>query len=202
MNTNPLMPYSLSSAELKLPSGETALISKCSRLFLRWQGTPISDTYGGKAVLDFNGEPVFAELAILGVLRESGWDGVWVDTYRRKFRRSMPPDYCDLPSHAHELYDRIRRANGGKVSGCFDVLAWKGQDYLFVEAKRRSKDFTRRTQRAWIEAALNSGIPLDSLLICEWDLGWIDRSLDPLHTKEDVEELARVVKERQKKLQN
>src|SRR5712664_2417628 len=96
-----------------------------------------------------------------------GW--VWVDTYRRKFRRSMPPECCELPLHAQELYDRIRRANGGKPSGCFDVFAWKGGDYLFVESKWKSEDIVRRTQKAWVEAALDSGVSLDSLLICEWD---------------------------------
>jgi hypothetical protein len=82
----------------------------------------------------------------------------------------MPPECCKLPSHAQEVYDRIRRANGGKASGCFDVLAWKGGDYLFVASKRKSKDSIQKTQKAWIAAALAAGIPLDSLLICEWDL--------------------------------
>jgi len=103
--------------------------------------------------LDFNGKRVFAELATLGVLQEEGWDGVWVDTFRRKFRPSMPPECCELPLHAQELYDRIRRANGGKPSGCFDVFAWKGGDYLFVESKLKSKDIVQRTQKAWVEAA-------------------------------------------------
>jgi hypothetical protein len=128
------------------------------------------DTYGGKAVLDSGGKPVFAELAILEVLRKTGWDGVWVDTYRKKFRRSMPPESCELPSRAEKLYERIRRANGGKTSGCFDVFAWKKGGYLFVESKRKSKDSIQKTQKAWVEAALASGIGIDSLLICEWDL--------------------------------
>jgi hypothetical protein len=200
MQTNPLTRHSISSFELKLSSGASVKIPKCKRLFLRWQGTPISDTYGRKPVLDFNGEAVFAEIAILGVLEEGGWEGVWVDTYRRKFRRRMPPHCCDLPPHAQELYDRIKRTNGGKIGGCFDVFAWKDGDYLFVESKRKSKDSMQKTQRAWIEAALKSGVPLDSLLICEWDLGWIDRDLDPLHTKEDVEELREMIRNAQNRI--
>jgi hypothetical protein len=120
--------------------------------------------------LEFNGKPVFAELAILGTLQKAGWDGVWIDTYRRKFRRTLPPDSCELPQHAQELYDRIREAHGGKGSGCFDVFAWKEPDYLFVESKRQSRDSIRKTQKAWVEAALCSGVPLDSLLICQWEL--------------------------------
>jgi len=159
-----------SSVELTLPSGKFVAIPRCTYPFARWRGTPILDTYGGKAVLDSGGKPVFAELAILEVLRKAGWDGVWVDTYRKKFRRSMPPECCKLPSHAEKLYERICRANGGKPSGCFDVFAWMDGSYLFVESKRKSKDSIRNTQKAWIEAALTSGIPLDSLLICEWGL--------------------------------
>ena len=193
MKPHPLTRHSISSVELKLPSGKSVGIPKCSQLFIRWTGTPITDTYGGKDVLNFDAEPVFAELAILGTLQEGGWDGVWVDTFRRKFRPAMPPACCDLPAHAQELYDRICRANDGNFAGWFDVFAWKGQDYLFVESKRKYKDSIRETQRAWIEAALDSGVSVDSLLICEWDFGWIDRSRDPLETKEDVEELFRMV---------
>lgn len=156
--------------ELTLSSGKAVAIPRCRCLFAQWQGVSILDTYGGKAVLDSDGKPVFAELAILGVLQKAGWDGVWVDTYRRKFRRSMPSECCKLPSHAEELYERIRRANGYRTSGCFDVFAWKEGAYLFVESKRKSRDSIQRTQIAWIEAALTSGIGLDSLLICEWDL--------------------------------
>jgi hypothetical protein len=198
MQPNPLTRHSLSSVELKLPSGACVNIPKCFQLFIRWTGTPITDTYGGKDVLNFNAEPVFAELAILGKLQEGGWDGVWVDTYRRKFRPAMPPSCCGVPPHAQELYDRICRANGGKVGGWFDVFAWKGQDFLFVESKRRSKDSIRESQKAWIEAALHSGVSVDSLLICEWDFGWIDRSRDPLGTEEDVEEVFRMVRELRK----
>jgi hypothetical protein len=169
MSINLLTQSKVWPVELTLPSGKSVAIPRCDYMFSPWRGTPILDTYGGKAVLDWNGKPVFAELAILGVLERAGWDGVWVDTYRRKFRRSMPPECCKLPSHAQELYDRICRANGGKASGCFDVFAWKDGDYLFVESKRKSKDSIQKTQKAWIVAALAAGIPLDSLLICEWD---------------------------------
>jgi hypothetical protein len=120
--------------------------------------------------LEFDGKPVFAELMILQMLQKAGWDGVWVDTFGREFRRGLPPDFCKLPQHAQDVYDRICRANGGKTSGCFDVLAWKDPGYLFVEMKRQSRDSIQPTQEAWVEAALSCGVPLDSLLICEWEL--------------------------------
>jgi hypothetical protein len=170
IDANPFTHCLIAPATLKLPSGDSVNVPRCRCIFRAWEGKPIPDTYGGKAVLVFDGKPVFAELAILGTLQRAEWDGVWVDTYRRKFRRSLPPDSCDLPSHARELYDRICHANGGKTSGCFDVFAWHKEKYLFMESKRQSEDSIQATQKAWIGAALRSHVSLDSLLICEWDL--------------------------------
>lgn len=199
MIPNPLTRYSVSSVDLKLLSGKSVQVPKCNHLLFRWTGKPIVDTYGGKEVLNFNGEPVFAELAIRGALDEGGWDGVWVDTYRKAFRRAMPPSSCGLPPQAQELYERICLANGGKKRGWFDIFAWKGQDYLFVECKRRSKDSINDNQIGWIEAALNSGVPLDSLLICEWDFGWIDCRQSILETQADFDEFLRALEKAEQK---
>jgi hypothetical protein len=169
---NPFTQHLISPVTVRLPSSRNSVsVARCHFLFKPWQGKPICLTHGAKAVLDFGGQPVYAELAILKTLQETGWDGVWVDTYRKKFRRELPPDSRELPSHALVRYKRICRANRDKASGYFDVFAWKGPDYLFVESKRRGKDSIRANQKAWVEAALRAGIPLDSLLICEWELG-------------------------------
>src|SRR5437660_1144180 len=69
-----------------LPSGKVA-VSKANPIFAAWLGAPLDDTYNGKAILSWHGRPAFAELAILWSMMEGGWDGVWIDTYRRKFRR-------------------------------------------------------------------------------------------------------------------
>jgi hypothetical protein len=195
IETNPFTRYLISPLSLGLPSGDSVNIPRCEYLFRRWEGKPIRDTYGGKALIEFDRKPVFAELAILGTLRRAGWDGVWVDTYRRKFRRGLPPDCCELPSPARRLYDRIRKANNSKISGCFDVFAWKGKSYLFVESKRRSKDSIQVTQKAWIEAVLHAGVPLDSLLICEWDFPREGTWGDIFETPEDVEDRRKMVEE-------
>lgn len=174
MSKAPSNPFTLRMCEpqeLELPSGRIVAIPKCNYIFDLWRGKRPTDTYKTKPVLDFDGEAVFAELAILRILQESGWDGVWVDTYSHgKFRKSFDPHCCDLPSHAQKLYDRIRKLNSGKIGGCFDVFAWKRGRYLFVESKRHSKDSIRETQKRWVEAALNAHLPLHSLLICEWSL--------------------------------
>src|ERR1700682_60404 len=71
---------------LVLPSGIAVAVPKATPQFLAWGGQPPGDTYGGKQILDFKGRPAFAELAILWALCEQGWEGVWIDTYRRAFR--------------------------------------------------------------------------------------------------------------------
>ena len=65
--------------------------------------------------------------------------------------------------------ERIRRAAGSKP-GCWDVFCWKGDMTLFAEAKRRGRDQIRDTQKRWLAAALDMGVPLESLLIVEWSL--------------------------------
>src|SRR5260370_27724899 len=128
------------------------------------------DTLGGKAILNVNGEAVFAELAILRLLEGAEWEGVWVDTYRNRFLRCWPPQSCSIPPRAQELYDCIKQFNRGKRSGCFDVFAWKDNAYLFIESKKFAEDSIRQNQIKWLDAGLKSGVPLSSFLICQWKL--------------------------------
>lgn len=166
---NPLLRFSAPVIGLRLPSGKMVSIQGCFSQIELWHGTPIQDTCGGKAVLRWKGEPLFAELVILRLLQAEGWEGVWIDTYRRKFRQFMRPHSCSLPEHAQAFLDR---ANVGRKwpAGCPDVLAWGEGQYLFVEAKRKGKDRIRKTQLMWLESALNSELPLESFLVFEWGI--------------------------------
>ena len=85
-----LQPFKTESEIFSLPSGEQISIPKYFLRFDSWKGAPIPNTYNGKAVIDWNGEPVFAELAVLRLFQAHGWDGVWVDSYRRKYRIGLP----------------------------------------------------------------------------------------------------------------
>ncbi len=73
----------------------------------------------------------------------------------------------DPPSEVLDLLERIYDRNGER-SGAFDVLAWAGDRVLFAEAKHGGKDALRTSQKAWVEAALDEGVPLEALLIVEW----------------------------------
>jgi hypothetical protein len=146
--------------------GNVVELPKARPSFAEWVGPSPIPTYGGKAILCYEGEALYAELCILRLLEASGWDGAWIDTYRRRLLRS-PSEPASIPPAVASVRAAIA-ARAGADSGSFDVIAWNGEDVLFAEAKRRGRDRIRRTQVRWIAAALETGVPKDALLIVEW----------------------------------
>ena len=67
-----LQPYLAESQIFLLPSGASVPIQKYFLEFKRWKGAPIPNTYNNKAVIDWIGEPVFAELAVLRLFQSHG----------------------------------------------------------------------------------------------------------------------------------
>jgi hypothetical protein len=124
-------------------------------------------TYTSKPlVTSVTGAAAFGELAILDALRKDGWDGVWVDTFHGgKFWNQMPHVSAPvaLPAAAANLYNTIGAANNGRRSGFFDVFAWKGSDFLFVEYKGPG-DSSNKNETAWIAAARRAGVTDAQLL--------------------------------------
>jgi hypothetical protein len=152
-------------------TGEETQVSKTNILFKKWEGEQIKDDYNKKAVLDFDGEPVFAEIAILRIFQNEGWDGVWIDSYRRRYLNGYwgnQPDVL-LPDDKQQILNNIRKV-AGAFGGCWDVFCWKEDKVIFAEAKRRKKDKITISQIRWLKAALNYGLETDSFLIVEWDL--------------------------------
>jgi hypothetical protein len=77
------------------------------------------DRYGQKAVLEFRSKPLFAELVILRLFEEVGWSGVWVDSYRKRFRADVT-EPVEIPAdnrHHTCLADTVR-AVGGLIPDC------------------------------------------------------------------------------------
>ena len=94
--------------EIWLPSGELVEIEKIEALFAPWCGDEV-DTYGGKQVIDYRGRPAFAELAVLWDMQAGGWQGVWIDSYRRKLRTGFwdVAPIQKLPEQPSNLLERI-----------------------------------------------------------------------------------------------
>ncbi|MGI9034475.1 MAG: hypothetical protein ACR2GD_00400 [Pyrinomonadaceae bacterium] len=160
-----------SEETLHFSSGEIIKIPKINVRFKQWFGEHIEDNYGGKAIVNFNDEPVFAELAILRIFQNDNWNGVWVDTYKRKYRTAYwnNKDGIELPSDKQILLDKIYK-NLGSKNGCWDVFCWKENKVIFAESKRSSKDKIRKTQVEFLESALSCGLSKAYFLIVEWSL--------------------------------
>jgi hypothetical protein len=156
----------------RLPSGREAALRRLRVRFGR--ATPehlkpgaLATTYTSKPLVTFRGAPMFGELAVLRWLEVDGWEGVWVDTFHgRKFWRDMPTRSAPvaLPPAARSLYDRIVAANGGRASGFFDVMAWRGAQTAFVEYEGPG-DRANRNRNAWVDAALSAGVAAADLLV-------------------------------------
>ncbi len=157
---------------IELSSGRAVEVPKCELSFNKWKGQSIEDTYGGKRVVEFDGQPLFVELAVLRMLEKEGWLGVWVDSFGRCLRKEMPPSkiqYSAIANTASEVFNIIseQELKGG---GCWDVLAWKEKKILFVECKRSKKDRIQKSQIIWLERCLNLGLKPENFLLVEWDV--------------------------------
>jgi VRR-NUC domain len=91
-----------------------------------------------------------------------GWGRVWVSAFAGSWLRSEwfpAPAFRTLaeagaPGWAVETFERLRAANDGKLSGFFDVFAWREPgEVKFLEIKV-AKDRVQPTQRRFIERAL------------------------------------------------
>jgi len=159
----------ISEADFNLSTNEIVKIPKANIRFEKWLGEPLEDDYK-KTVLNFNSEPLFAELIILRILQNEGWKGVWVDSFRRKYRTDwINKNGVELPSKKQVFLNNIYK-NLGSKKGCWDIFCWKDEKILFIESKQLSKDKIRETQVKFLESALNIGLTDKSFLIVEWTL--------------------------------
>jgi len=166
-----LKPYKIDGEKISLSSGEQILIQKYFLNFNQWKGAPVPNSYGNKAVIDYNGEPLFAELAVLRLFKSNSWDGVWVDSYRRKYRAGLPDvvDPVNIPDKQDKLINSIREKTG-RSGGCWDLFLWKEDEKLFIELKRRKKDVIQDSQKEWLEQSLNYGLLSENFAFIEWDI--------------------------------
>jgi len=142
----------------------------------RWEGEDrpgLDVPWDRKPKFSVNGSRSCAELAIVHHLRAGGWDGVWVNAFRGELRTQWFPAPAarrlaevGAPGWAVEIFDCLRAANGGLLSGFFDVFAWRepGQA-AFFEAKV-GPDRIKPTQLRFVEIALRFH-SLDDFMIVE-----------------------------------
>ena len=125
-----------------------------------------------KPALDFAGTATWAELVIVQLLEHHGWSGRWIKNWvggREFCRRVGRPE--PLPDAAAEVFSAVdRKAASATGGGAWDVFAWRGTDYLFIESKQhRSSDRLRPGQLAWLDAGLAVGIEPSHFVVVEYD---------------------------------
>ncbi len=167
--------------EQHIINGKEFHIPVAHHAFKQWVGEPIANTFGNKGLIDYEGVPMFAELAIQRTAVKAGWGARWVETYAMK---GKIPYYftqwgdSSLALQAQEPIDdqtqvnllaSIAHNNNNSYSGCWDILIWKGGHTIFVESKRNKKDKFRITQDRWLQAGVRTGLTADNFLIVQWD---------------------------------
>ncbi len=158
-----------SETSFNLSANELVKIPKANIRFEKWLGEPLEDNYR-KTVIDDEGKTSFAEFAILRIFQNDSWEGVWVDTFSKKYRTDwINKNGVELPSEKEMLLNKIYK-NLGSKKGCWDIFCWKDEKNLFIESKQQSKDKIRETQVKFLECALNFGLNSESFLIVEWTL--------------------------------
>jgi hypothetical protein len=147
---------------LSLPDGSRVAVQKRSIEFRLW--SPARKCWN-KPVLDLMGKQVCAETAVVRLLSDDGWEAVWVSSngYRNDFPRRAP--FCNLNAEAEAELHKVR---GTKLTGCWDVFAFKNGTARFIECKRKKKDSITVPQREWLSAALKVGFTPENFLIIEW----------------------------------
>jgi hypothetical protein len=158
--------------------------------FPQWSGTPFVDDFSKKsaAMIELNGEHLFAELAVLRLLEKDGWSGRWVNTYSgggevwkfltewkdvpRAEQRNRPIE----DSEPRQLLARIAGFNKPRrYRGCWDTFAWRDSQFAFVQCKRttaKNKDVVSKEQEEWLRSTLYVGdrrVSEDSFCFVQWD---------------------------------
>jgi len=154
------------------PTGER--VDALPSVFVRfpmWRGAPFADDMSKKtaAMVELNGEHLFAELAILRLLERDGWEGRWIHTtssgeitkyitewrdVSRQEQRSRPIQHDGARALLYAIADR----SGNRYGGCWSLFAWRENSYAFFETKRQNakeKEKLKPAQEAWVRAALS-----------------------------------------------
>lgn len=167
------------SRRSEFPSDES--VAWASPRFALWTGSPPGSSYGGKAIVEHDAQPAFAEIAIVRTLAKDGWSAVWVSQafgrpkFRNSFWTSEPPPV--VPDSALQQLAHAATRRGGSYKGTWDVLAWpSGSDapslteLRFLESKRLGRDAIDGEQVAWFHNLRAHGAANEAFLVIEWAL--------------------------------
>jgi len=155
-------------------------VSKVVCQFVEWTGKEPKESFGGKPFVELHDKPMFAELAIMKMFEDEDWNAKWIETYARpSLEPAMLSDWTDdafenqvddpiTDDRILDLLGAISSENGDTYAGCWDVLAWQGEQVVFAEAKHGGHDSLQDTQIKWLKSSLKAGLKPGNFLIIEW----------------------------------
>jgi hypothetical protein len=121
----------------------------------------LKHTWASKPKFSVNGRCLRAEFAILDHLQRDGWHGLWVNAYRNELRPEWfpapafrTPAEAGAPTWAAKIFNDLRAANVGRLSGFFDVFAWREPGEIRFDEAKVGTDQIRPNQRRFVETAL------------------------------------------------
>lgn len=171
------------------PTGERVdAVPSVFMRFPQWRGSPFVDDFGKKtaAMIDLDGEHLFAELAILRLLERDRWEGRWIHTtaggeitryltewrdVSRQEQKSRPIQHDGARALLYAIADR----SGNRYGGCWSLFAWRENRYAFFEVKRQAakeKETLKPAQAAWVRAALSlreQTMSAHDFALVQWD---------------------------------
>jgi hypothetical protein len=129
------------------------------------------DTYGKPLVVGGDGQRSVAEIEIVRRLRHAGWEAAWIDTFggAPAWMRPWTDRGIGLPTAVAGTLARLRSASVPEGRP-WDIVAWRVDRILFIEAKRWRRDRLRPGQVAWLAAAVRQRLPDVAFGIVEWDI--------------------------------
>jgi hypothetical protein len=112
------------------------------------------------------------EIEVVKAFREAGWGARWTDTFGQAPAWMHPWKRADVPKVLARTLSDIRWAS--PEAKPWDVIAWQGDEYLFVECKApqagRREPFTE-AELAFFQGAAKLGIHADRFAVV---LGKVD----------------------------
>ncbi|REJ81019.1 MAG: hypothetical protein DWQ44_05345 [Bacteroidetes bacterium] len=146
------------------------IIPKLTHKFLEWKGELKPHSYGGKPIVDYNGTPLFAEIAILQDYLHQGYDGFWIDSFSKKLRKHSLVDEKSNYKLSNLLIEKLNKfKSNGIYGGTWDLIIWNESEILFIELKRKNKDRIQNSQIEFMKAAIAHDFTTENFRILEWE---------------------------------
>jgi len=130
-----------------------------------------SETYGKPLIVGDDAKRSVTEIEIVRRLRHAGWEAAWIDTFggAPSWMRPWTDRAVGLPTPVASTVARLRSASAPEGRP-WDVIAWRNDRMLFLEAKRRHRDRLQPGQVAWLDGAVRQRLHDVSFGIVEWEL--------------------------------